>query len=78
MREAAGEQSAAPVQTAKGASLFAILPGVGACLGIALVAAWLGVHVPLVGGAVFAILLGILLGNVCGDAGHQAGDHLLQ
>lgn len=40
------------------------LPGIGACLGIALVAAWLGAWLPLIGGAVFAILLGILVGNI--------------
>ncbi len=41
-----------------------ILPGLGACLGIALVAAWLGARLPLIGGAVLAILIGILVANV--------------
>lgn len=41
-----------------------VLPGIGACLVIALVAAWLGSRFPLIGGAVFAILIGILVANV--------------
>jgi uncharacterized integral membrane protein (TIGR00698 family) len=40
-----------------------VLPGVGACVGVAAVAIGLAHYVPLVGGAVFAILLGIVVGN---------------
>lgn len=39
------------------------LPGLAACLGIAVVAYLLGQLVPLVGGAVFAILMGILIAS---------------
>lgn len=41
----------------------AVLPGLAACLAVAAVAVLLAHYVPLVGGAVFAILLGILVGN---------------
>jgi uncharacterized integral membrane protein (TIGR00698 family) len=40
------------------------LPGIGLCLVISLAAAVLGHFIPLVGGPVFGILLGILIGNV--------------
>ena len=53
--------SAQPVRTN---TVPSVLPGIGACLGIALIAAWLGARIPLIGGAVLAILIGILVGNV--------------
>ena len=37
------------------------IPGIGICLGIAFVSQWLGQHFPLVGGAVFALLIGMML-----------------
>lgn len=52
------------IQRIRANSILVLLPGMGACLGIALVAAWLGSRIPLIGGAVFAILIGILVGNV--------------
>ncbi len=57
-------QSAGTEAGAQTPSRISVLPGIGACLGIALVAAWLGSRLPLIGGAVFAILLGMLIGNV--------------
>ena len=41
-----------------------VFPGVLACVAVSAVAIAFGNHVPLVGGAVFAILLGIVVGNV--------------
>jgi uncharacterized integral membrane protein (TIGR00698 family) len=40
------------------------LPGAAACVGIALVSVWLAKWFPIIGGPVFAILLGIIIGNV--------------
>ena len=37
------------------------IPGIGICVGIALVSQWLGQRFPLVGGAVFALLIGMML-----------------
>jgi uncharacterized integral membrane protein (TIGR00698 family) len=41
-----------------------IIPGLAVCLGLALVGAWLGAQVPLIGGPVFGIILGMLVGNL--------------
>lgn len=46
------------------AALTGLGPGIAACLAIALVATWLGNLMPLVGAPVFAILIGILIGNI--------------
>jgi uncharacterized integral membrane protein (TIGR00698 family) len=46
--------------------MIKLLSGLVLCGFIAAAAAWLGRGLPLVGGAVFAILLGILFGNVVG------------
>ena len=41
-----------------------IFPGITACVAISLLAVQLGKHAPIVGGPVFAILIGILIGNI--------------
>jgi len=51
-------------KSARSQTVAAIVPGIGACLAIALIAAWLGSRLPLIGGAVFAILIGILVANI--------------
>jgi uncharacterized integral membrane protein (TIGR00698 family) len=48
------------------AGVSCTLPGLGACVALAAVAHGLGRLVPLVGGPVFAILLGIIVGNTLG------------
>ncbi len=40
-----------------------ILPGLAGCLGLAVVGACLGERFPLIGGPVFAIVLGMVIGN---------------
>ena len=37
------------------------IPGIGICGGIALASQWLGQRFPLVGGAIFALLIGMML-----------------
>lgn len=36
------------------------IPGIGICGGIALASQWLGQRFPLVGGAIFALLIGMI------------------
>lgn len=44
-------------------SILPLFPGVAAALILSLIASWLGMQLPLIGGPVFGIILGIILGN---------------
>jgi len=44
--------------------IASVIPGIIICIAISLVAVWLGKFVPVIGGPVFAILIGIAVGNL--------------
>ena len=61
--ESASKPEPTPERAPGSSPWTAVLPGIAACVAVAAVAVVLAHYVPLVGGAVFAILLGIVAGN---------------